>query len=261
MADPAPESGKRETIEIQKELLSPGRSSLQKYADLIVGKRGLAALLKYESIIGLAANRPGALGLVLRARLFPRLLGSCGRNVTFGSHIVLRHPHKISLGDNVVIDDHCVLDAKGTDNAGIRIGNGVFIGRNTILSCKNGDIVLGDRVNIGFNSEIFSASRVSIGPDALIAAYVYVIGGGHEFDDPARPVLDQGRISRGIDIGAGTWLGAGVKVLDGVTVGDHAILGTGAVVTQDVPPLAVAAGVPARVLRLRESGPPADKSV
>jgi acetyltransferase-like isoleucine patch superfamily enzyme len=52
----------------------------------------------------------------------------------------LRHPHKI-IGDNVVIDDLCCLDAKGTDNRGITIGNGVFVGRNTILSCKNGDIV------------------------------------------------------------------------------------------------------------------------
>ena len=45
------------------------------------------------------------------------------------------------IGDNVVIDDLCCLDAKGTDNHGITIGNGVFVGRNTILSCKNGDIV------------------------------------------------------------------------------------------------------------------------
>jgi acetyltransferase-like isoleucine patch superfamily enzyme len=210
-------------------------------------------LLKYECITGFAANRPGAIGLALRARLFPKLLASCGRSATFGSHIVLRHPHKIALGDNVVIDDHCVLDAKGFDNKGIRIGSDVFIGRNTILSCKNGDIELGDRVNIGFNSEIFSASRVTVGDDCLIAAYVYVIGGGHEFDDPVTPVLQQGRVSHGIDIGAGAWLGAGVKILDGVSVGHGAIIGTGAVVTENVPPLAVAAGVPARVLRTRDA--------
>lgn len=147
-------------VEIQKELFLGDRSRLERYSDLVVGRRGFAPLLKYELIISLAANRPGALGLVLRSWLYPRLLDRCGRNVTFGSHVVLRHPHKISIGDNVVIDDQCVLDAKGTDNEGIRIGSGVFIGRNTILSCKNGDIVLGDHVNIGFNSEIFSASRV-----------------------------------------------------------------------------------------------------
>lgn len=242
----------RRTVEIRKELFSGDRSRLEKYSDLILGRRGFAPLLKYELIITLAANRPGALGLVLRSWLFPRLLARCGRNVTFGSHVVLRHPHKIWIGDDVVVDDHCVLDAKGTDNDGIRIGSGVFIGRNTILSCKNGDIVLGDRVNIGFNSEVFSASRVTLGDDVLLAAYVYLIGGGHDYDDPTRAVLDNARISRGIKVGAGSWLGAGVKVLDGVTIGDHAIVGTGAVVTMSVPALTISAGVPARVLRTRQ---------
>ena len=104
---------------------------------------------------------PGALGLVLRKMLYPRLLGACGRNVVFGQNVVLRHPGKIRIGDNVVIDDNCLLDAKGDTNAGITIGSGVFVGRNTILSCKNGDIELGDRANIGFNCEVFSASRVT----------------------------------------------------------------------------------------------------
>jgi acetyltransferase-like isoleucine patch superfamily enzyme len=250
---PDPAATARSTVEIQKELFAADRSRIKKYGDLIVGRRGLGALLKYEGIMSLAANRSGALGLALRARLFPMLLGRCGRNVTFGSHLVLRHPHKITIADNVVIDDYCVLDAKGTSNQGIRIGSGVFLGRNTILSCKNGDITLGDRVNIGFNSEVFSASSVNIGEDALIAAYVYVIGGGHEFEDPSRSVLEQPRTSHGIEIGARAWLGAGVKVLDGVQIGAGAVIGTGAVVTQSVPASAVAAGVPARVLRTREA--------
>ena len=94
---------------------------------------------------------PGALGLALRKTLYPWLLGSCGRNVVFGQNVVLRHPHKIHIGDNVVIDDQCLLDAKGESNQASRIGNGVFVGRNTILSCKNGDIMLDDGVNLGFN--------------------------------------------------------------------------------------------------------------
>ena len=106
---------------------------------------------------------PGALGLVLRKMLYPRLLGACGRNVVFGQNVVLRHPHKIRIGDNVVIDDNCLLDAKGDRNGGIAIGDGVFVGRNSILSCKDGDITLDDGANIGFNCEIFSASHVRIG--------------------------------------------------------------------------------------------------
>jgi len=198
---------------------------------------------------------PGALGLALRKVLYPRLLGSCGRNVVFGQNVVLRHPGKVRIGSDVVIDDNCLVDAKGDDNRGITIGNGVFIGRNTILSCKNGDIELGDRTNIGFNSEVFSASRVVLGADALLAAYCYVIGGDHDYSDLSKPVLAQGRNSAGVTIGEAVWMGAGAKILDGVTVGKYAIVGAESVVRSDVPAYAVAVGVPARVVGLRPGAP------
>ena len=135
--------------------------------------------------------------------------------MVFGVSVVLRHPHKIHIADNVVIDDGCCLDAKGTDNDGIRIGSGVFLGRNTILSCKNGDIIVEDEANIGFNTEIFSASRVQVGKKVLIAAYTYLVGGDHLYDRVDIPVLDQGRTARGIDVGDHVWLGAHVVVTDG----------------------------------------------
>ena len=235
----------------QEQLFAPGTSSREKYAALVVGAPGLAALLKYELIVTVAQAFPGALGLALRQALYPLLLGSCGRNVVFGRNVVLRHPHKIHLGSRVVIDDNCLLDAKGESNRGIRIGDGVFIGRNSILSCKNGDIELADEANVGFNCEIFSASRVTIGRGVLMAAYSYVIGGDHEFADPSRSVLAQGRTSAGVALGAGAWIGAGAKILDGVTVGEGAVIGAGAVVRRDVPPRAVAVGVPARVVSSR----------
>ena len=50
----------------------------------------------------LAQSVPGALGLALRKALYPLLLGACGRNVVFGQNVVLRHPHKIRIADNVV---------------------------------------------------------------------------------------------------------------------------------------------------------------
>jgi acetyltransferase-like isoleucine patch superfamily enzyme len=61
-------------------------------------------------------------------------------------------------------------------------------------------------------------------------------------------VLEQGRSSRGIDIGAGAWIGAGATVLDGVSIGDRAIIGAHAVVRGDVPAGTTAVGIPARVL-------------
>ena len=235
----------------QEQLFAAGTSASEKYAALIVGRRGLGALVKYELVVMLSQACPGALGLALRKALFPFLLGSCGRNVVFGQNVVLRHPHKIHIGDNVVVDDNCLLDAKGESNRGIRIGSGVFIGRNSILSCKNGDIELADGANIGFNCEVFSASRVTIGANVLMAAYSYVIGGDHDFSDPTAAVLSQTRTSAGVDVGAGAWIGAGAKILDGVTIGERAIIGAGAVVRESVPSHAVAVGIPARVVSER----------
>ena len=236
---------------VQDELSRPGVSARDKYAALIVGRTGWDALIKHEVVVLLSQSVPGALGLVLRKTLYPLLLGSCGRNVVFGQNVVLRHPHKIHIGDNVVIDDNCLVDAKGESNAGIRIASGVFIGRNTILSCKNGDIELAEGANVGFNCEIFSASRVRIGRNALVAAYCYLIGGDHDFSDSSRPVLDQPRKSAGITVGDGAWLGAGAKVLDGVDIGANAVVGAGAVVRESVPERATAVGVPARVVGTR----------
>lgn len=247
MSKAGSETPTRDIARAQDQLFARG-SALAKYRALIIGRPGLGALLAYEAVILVTQSVPGALGLLLRKTCYPWLLGSCGRNVVFGQNVVLRHPHKIHIGNNVVVDDHCLLDAKGDANAGISIGSGVFIGRNTILSCKNGDIVIADEANIGFNCEIFSASRVSVGRATLIAAYAYLVGGDHEPTDRSTGVLDQGRVSHGIAVGEGAWIGAGATVLDGVTVGDRAIIGAGAVVRQDVPPAGTAVGVPARLL-------------
>ena len=239
----------------QEQLFAPGSSSGAKYSALVVGRPGFGALLKYEFVVTLAQARAGAIGLALRQLLYPRLLGSCGRNVIFGQNVVLRHPHKIRIGNDVVVDDNCLLDAKGETNRGIRIASGVFIGRNTILSCKNGDIEIAAGANIGFNCELFSASRVTIGANVLIAAYGYVIGGDHDFSDPAAAVLEQSRRSSGVAIGDGAWLGAGAKILDGVTIGAHAVIGAGAVVRDNVEAHAIAVGVPARVVSSRLGEP------
>lgn len=232
------------------------RSPLRAYQDLVVGERGLGRLLWYEAVMLLSSWVPGALGLVLRRLLYPRLLGACGRGVVFGQGVVLRHPHKIRIGAGVTIDDLVVLDAKGTGNRGIEIGDGVFLGRGTILSCKDGDISLGDHTNLGFHCEIFSGSSVRVGRHGLFAAQAYLVGGGHLFEDPAKAVIDQPRVSKGILLGDNVWLGTGAKVLDGVRIGDDVVVGANGVVNGDLPSGVIAAGVPARVLRQRQPDQP-----
>ncbi len=239
------------TVGIQDAVSQPGRSALRKYQDLVVGSRSLGRLIVYELVMSLSSWVPGALGLALRKLCYPRILGAVGRNVVFGQGVTLRHPAKIRLGDDVVVDDLVLLDAKGDSNRGIEIGSGVFLGRGTILSCKNGDIALGDHSNLGFYCEIFSGSSVTVGRHGLFAAHAYLVGGGHEWDRAEVPVIEQGRSSKGITLGDNVWLGTGAKVLDGVRIGSRVVVGANAVVNDNLPDGVVAGGIPAKVLRSR----------
>ncbi len=245
------QQAKKETYVLHRKLFEENRPLRHKYQDLIVGRRGWWPLIKYELVLLLSSWVPGALGLLLRSKLYPLLLGSVGKGVIFGANVTLRHPHKIHIGDHTVIDDNCVLDAKGTDNHGINIGRDVFIGRNTIVYCKDGDIAIGDNAIIAFNCEIFSANFVRLGAYVQMGAYAYLNGGDHTFEKKDVPIARQERIGRGIVLEEGAWIGAGAIVLDGVTVGKHAIVGAGAVVTKDAPAESISGGIPATVLRMR----------
>lgn len=235
---------------VQKDFSDKTKGRAKKYAELVVGRTNIFALILYEFVM-FSSWVPGAAGFFLRSKLYPLILGKCGRNVIFGQNVVIRHPGKIHVGDDVVVDDNVLLDAKGTDNQGISIASNVFIGRNSILSCKNGDIVLEERSNIGFNCEIFSADKVRVGKDVMLAAYVYLVGGDHMHDRLDIPVSQQGRIGLPVTIGDGSWLGAHSVVAGGVNIGEHAIIGAGAIVLESIPAYYIAAGVPAKPVRNR----------
>lgn len=238
---------------IQKELFDKSKSRIQKYANLFVGRRGFFQLLKYEVITMMFQDMPGAVGIFLRNLFYPLLFKKVGKGVSFGKSITIRHPGRIAIGSDVVIDDYCVLDAKGMDNEGIIIKDGVFIGRGSIISCKNGNIILEKNVNMGFNGEIFSGSNVIVGENTLIAAYVYIIGGGHDYKRIDIPISEQDKPSHGISVKKNCWIGAGAKIFDGVTIGEDTVIGAGAVVVRDIPSYSIAAGVPARVARTRKT--------
>jgi acetyltransferase-like isoleucine patch superfamily enzyme len=248
--------GDTDKTEFQAMLLASGKSAMSKYTDVVVGRPGLLPLLKFELLTFLFGSMPGALGYWLRKKAYPGLFGSLGKGVVFGRDVCIRHPHRIFLGDNVVIDDNCVLDAKGEHYYGITVGSGVLIGRNTILSCKGGSIEIGDNSNISANCMLLSESRLSIGKNVLIAGMTYIVAGGnHGISRIDIPIISQPCVSKGgIRIEDNCWLGANVTVLDGVTIGRDSVIGAGAVVTKSIPEFAIAVGVPAKVIKFRNGG-------
>jgi acetyltransferase-like isoleucine patch superfamily enzyme len=237
----------------QKELLSENKSLSAKYSTLVVGEKGFWKLLRFEFVNLLFSWVPGALGLALRRIFYPSLFRKVGKGVVFGRNITLRHPRKIVIGDNTVIDDNVVLDAKGEKNEGLVLGDNVYVGRNTILSCKEGSIAVGDYTNISANCSLLSETEISLGRYCFLAGHCYLVAGGnHSFDDVSRPIMFQPSQSKGgIRVGDDVWLGAGVIVLDGVTVGPGTVVGAGAVVTKPLPEYSIAVGNPSRVIRDR----------
>ena len=223
-------------------------SRRQQYAQWVVGKTDFISLLKYELITFHFGGLPGALGLYLRSKFYPLIIGKVGSNVIFGRGMTLRHPHKIRIGRSVIIDDHCVLDAKGGSNKGISLGEGVFIGRSSFLYCKDGDIEIGAQVNIGPYCILFSSQRLVVARECMVAAYCYIMSGGsYELHSDTGFAAQDSYAKGPTVIGEGCWLGAKVVVMDGVLIGDRTVVGAGAVVTKDLPDHAVAVGVPARV--------------
>ena len=93
----------------QQQLFDAPGGARAKYSALVVGRPGILALIKHECVVMLSQHIPGAFGLAMRKWLYPTLLGSCGRNVIFGQNVVLRHPHKIHIGDLAVVGAGAVV--------------------------------------------------------------------------------------------------------------------------------------------------------
>jgi len=237
----------------QKELIGEEKSVFSKYSSLFLGKRGLYNFLKFELITLFFSWIPGATGYFLRKVFYPSLFKGLGRGVIFGRNITLRHPNKIVIRKNSFIDDNVVLDAKGEENEGIIIGQNAYIGRNTILSCKEGSIYLGDYCNISANCSLLSETEIRIGKYCFLAGYCYLVAGGnHSFEEISIPIMFQPSFSKGgIKIDEDVWLGAGVIILDGVSIGKGSVIGAGSTVTRSLSEYSIAVGTPARKIKDR----------
>ncbi len=248
--EPSP-GGTPGLTETHEYLTSGDVGPLAKYRRLTVGReRGWGALLAYEFIHGCLAHCPGALGYILRQKLYRALFRRLGRGVAIGRNVTIRHPGGITLGDRVALDENVLLDARDGE---ISIGERTIVSRNVIISTRGGSIVIGAGCNIGTNSRVGTLKRLVIEDAVLLSHNCYLGGGNHRHDRLDIPIISQGmEEQRGLTIGRGAWIGAGSIILDGVTVGHDAIVGAASLVTQDVPPLAVAVGQPARVLRYRD---------
>src|SRR2546423_6879761 len=134
----------------------------------------------------------------------------------------------------------------------IEPGRWSWLGHGTKIRCHEGLVSIGAKTVLGQECTISAYQHVSIGRECVIADRVMMIDFDHGVVEADRPIRLQGIYKRDVRVGNNVWIGYGACILRGVTIGDNAIVGTSAVVTRDVPPNAVVAGIPARVIRTRE---------
>lgn len=231
-----------------KSTMNGGGSAAAKYFALTYGPVPRWKAILMEVATTLFCGVPGALGLFLRSKLYRPFFAEFGRGVVIGRNVTFRHPSKIRLGEGVVLDDNCVVDAKGGEGSGISLGKNVYIGRNTIVYCKGGEIMIGEDVNFSSNCVVFSSNKLTMKPGTMVGAFSYLLSGGEYDYKSGVPFMAQSGMETAgpLEIGAGCWFGARVTVLDGACVGDRCVLGAGAVVTRPLPANSLAVGLPAK---------------
>ncbi|MCK5070003.1 MAG: hypothetical protein KAR01_05660 [Desulfocapsa sp.] len=192
---------------------------------------------------------PGALGLLLRQKLYPLYLKKCGHKVLFGRFVDLRNgKDAISIGAGAIINDFVSLNASSKDSSTstLVIEDKVFLGTGTTIQVTNGSIKIGSGTNLGSECLVQSDRPVIVEKDVLVAAFCEI---GKADQDDQQLVSDK---EEQTIIKSGSWLGVRVKVNAGKKVGEGTIVGAHARVVSDLPGYVVAIGNPAKVLRKRE---------
>lgn len=179
-------------------------------------------------LLGRHSQGEGELDVLMRRALWRALARRFGNGVRIGSGVGCKHPETFEIGDGVFIGAQAYL--QGRFDGRCIIGDHVWIGPQAYFDAR--DIVLEDHVGWG--------------PGAK------VLGSEHTGLPIEQPIIRTDLVIKPVRVEAWADIGTNATLLPGVTVGKGAIVGAGAVVTQDVPPFAIVAGVPARFLRWRE---------
>jgi acetyltransferase-like isoleucine patch superfamily enzyme len=226
-----------------------GQSGLQLYLS-----RQASTLVRYcweQLLFVLVGWVPTVIGIGLRALLY-RLILTMDGIAAIENGVRIRFADQIRLGRNVYLDQGVYLHASPQ---GIVIGDNTFVMHGAILHVYNFRDLPHAFIRIGANSLIGELNvlrgqgGITIGDRVYTAPLVQLLAVNHVYEDPTRPMVEQGITAQGIVVEDDVWIGAGAIITDGVRIGKGAVVAAGAVVTKDVAPHTVVGGVPARLLK------------
>jgi acetyltransferase-like isoleucine patch superfamily enzyme len=249
----------RQTRESRPETpLRPGIEALRAY---IARRRGgdLDALDEWSApdVMGLTwmVGRRLCRGALLRARL-----GSSGGLVFCDRNVRIYHARHIRAGRDFDLEEGCFVN--GLSRRGVVFGDRCTVGRGAVvapsglLGGEPGEgLKLGDHSNLGAWTYVGCSGFIAIGSNVLMGPRVSLLAEDHNTGSTDAPIKEQGVTRLPITIEDDVWLGAGATVVGGVTIGRGSIVAAGSVVTGDVEPFSVVAGVTATLVRSRLTDP------
>lgn len=233
MSPDTKKSGSQLGLYLSRQASSPGRYLLE------------------QTLMALAGWVPTLAGIGLRAVLYRVMLRMDGL-AAIERNVRLRYASNIRLGKGSYLDENVYIHATP---GGVEIGANTYVMHGAVLhvynfrGLPNAGIRIGHDSLIGEYTVIRGQGGVTIGNRVYTSPMTQLIAVNHIFDDPERSFVDQGITAQGIVVEDDVWLGANAVVTDGVRIGKGAVVAASAVVTKDVPPHSVVAGVPARVIK------------
>lgn len=187
------------------------------------------ALLELSSRFALG---DGAFEGLMRRAIWRAVARRFGNGIRIGGGVGFKHLETFEIGDGVFIGAQAYI--QGRFDGTTKIGNHVWIGPQAYFDAR--DLVLEDYVGWGPGAKVLGSAHTGLPVD--------------------RPIIETDLEIKPVRVGAWADIGTGAVVLPGVTIGKGSIVGAGAVVTKDVPPFAIVAGVPAKFLRWRDRQKP-----
>ena len=191
--------------------------------------------LTQEALLDLAAKHAhgdNQADAMMRRAAWRALARSFGHGVHIGRGAIARHPETFDIGDGVVIGEQAFI--QGRFDGRCVIGTRAWIGPQAYLDAR--DLVIEEAVGWGPGAKVLGSEHTGAPTDV--------------------PIIETDLWIKPVRVGAWADIGVNAVILPGVTVGKGAIVGAGAVVIDDVEPFTIVAGVPARLLRRRDQGPP-----
>ena len=142
---------------------------------------------------------------------------------------------------------HCSVRMDTPPYRQFRLGDYSVIESFACINNAVGDVIIGDHTRVGLHNTIIGP--VTIGSHVNLAQGITVTALNHNFSDSEKRIDEQGVSTTSVVIEDDVWIGANAVVLPGVRIGTHSVVAAGAVVTKDVPPHSIVAGVPAKVIK------------